>query len=211
MKRIIFFLLALPFALAAQEQPDSTLTTYENRAGVFFSVVRNYYPTGRISTEETPLGSDTAAVANAIIGPVFTANTQIAIYAAQVARINRQRQQVTAASQALQSLVGLDYADVVENIVAQEFLDSLQPTPYVMRVNGVPIDVELRQNNNGRLVLRQGSTNFRIELFSRNWIRIRRYQGSETETPDNTVRLDLFEETPGRWISQDLGYTLRRQ
>lgn len=211
MKRVLFFFL-FPLFLQAQETPDSTLTTYENRAGVFYSITRNVFPSGRILTTEDPLGSDTAAVANAIIGPVFTGNTQIAAYAAQVARINRQRQQVTAASQALQSLVGLNYADVVENIVAPEFLaDTVQSAPYVMRVDGVPVDVELRRNNNGRLVLRQAGTNFRIDLFSRNWIRLRRYQGTGTETPDAGVRVDLFLEKPGRWISLDLKYDLRRQ
>jgi hypothetical protein len=209
MKHILFFFL-LPAALFAQDQPDTTAVTYENRGGIFYTVTKTTFQSGRIVTEETPLGTDTAGVVNAIIGPVFTATTDAANKAVQVARLNRVRQQVVAANTALNGLVGQDYFSVVQNAVGQEFLpDSVQSIPATMRVDGgSPITASIRRNAAGRLVFRQGTQNFTLDIVSRNWIRLRRYQGTETLAAEGTI-VDLFKETEGRWISLDLKYILR--
>ena len=209
MKHILFLLL-LPAALFAQDQPDTTAVTYENRGGIFYTVAKPTFQSGRIVTEETPLGTDTAGVVNAIIGPVFTATTDAANKAVQVARLNRVRQQVVAANTALNGLVGQDYFSVVQNAVGQEFLpDSLQSIPATMCVDGgSPIAASIRRNAAGRLVFRQGTQNFTLDIVSRNWIRLRRYQGTETLAAEGTI-VDLFKETEGRWISLDLKYILR--
>jgi hypothetical protein len=209
MKHILFFLL-FPIGLFAQDQPDTTAVTYENRGGIFYTVTKTTFQSGRIVTEETPLGTDTAGVVNAIIGPVFTATTDAANKAVQVARLNRVRQQVVAANAALNGLVGQDYFSVVQNAVGQEFLpDSLQSIPATMRVDGgSPITASIRRNAAGRLVFRQGTQNFTLDIVSRNWIRLRRYQGTETLATDAVI-VDLFKETEGRWISLDLKYILR--
>jgi hypothetical protein len=210
MKHILFLLL-FPAALLAQDQPDTTAVTYENRGGIFYTVTKTTFQSGRIVTEETPLGADTAGVVNAIIGPVFTATTDAANKAIQVARLNRVRQQVVAANAALNGLVGQDYFSVVQNAVGQEFLpDSLQSIPATMRVDGgSPITASIRRNAAGRLVFRQGTQNFTLDIVSRNWIRLRRYQGTETLATDAVI-VDLFKETEGRWISLDLKYNLRK-
>jgi len=209
MKHILFLLL-FPLGLFAQDQPDTTAVTYENRGGIFYTVTKTTFQSGRIVTEETPLGTDTAGAVNAIIGPVFTATTDAANKAVQVARLNRVRQQVVAANTALNGLVGQDYFSVVQNAVGQEFLpDSLQSIPATMRVDGgSPIAASIRRNAAGRLVFRQGTQNFTLDIVSRNWIRLRRYQGTETLAAEGTI-VDLFKETEGRWISLDLKYILR--
>lgn len=209
MKHILFFFL-LPAALFAQDQPDTTAVTYENRGGIFYTVTKTTFQSGRIVTEETPLGTDTAGVVNAIIGPVFTATTDAANKAVQVARLNRVRQQLVAANTALNGLVGQDYFSVVQNAVGQEFLpDSVQSIPATMRVDGgSPITASIRRNAAGRLVFRQGTQNFTLDIVSRNWIRLRRYQGAETLAAEGVI-VDLFKETEGRWISLDLKYILR--
>jgi hypothetical protein len=209
MKHILFLLL-FPAALLAQDQPDTTAVTYENRGGIFYTVTKTTFQSGRIVTEETPLGADTAGVVNAIIGPVFTATTDAANKAVQVARLNRVRQQVVAANTALNGLVGQDYFSVVQNAVGQEFLpDTIQSISATIRIDGgSPITASIRRNAAGRLVFRQGTQNFTLDIVSRNWIRLRRYQGTETLATDAVI-VDLFKETEGRWISLDLKYILR--
>jgi hypothetical protein len=209
MKHILFLLL-FPAALFAQDQPDTTAVTYENRSGIFYTVTKTTFQSGRIVTEETPLGTDTAGVVNAIIGPVFTATTDAANKAVQVARLNRVRQQVVAANTALNALVGQDYFSVVQNAVGQEFLpDSVQSIAATMRVDGgTPITASIRRNAAGRLVFRQGTQNFTLDIVSRNWIRLRRYQGTEALAAEGVI-VDLYKENEGRWISLDLKYILR--
>ncbi len=75
----------------------------------------------------------------------------------------------------------------------------------------LPVNVSLRRNANGRLVLRQGSTNFLIEIRSADYIRIRRYDGSGTQAADG-VSLELFyKQTRNgpRWVSLDNAFVLR--
>lgn len=214
MKHTIFLLL-FPALLSAQETPDSTATTYENRAGAFFAVTRSFFPTGRVLTDEQPLGRDTAGVVNAIIGPVFNSAGQFANQAATAARIGRQRQVINAASASLQTLTGQDYYDLTNRLLIAEFLPTgedeqpVQSVAYTMRVDGTPISVILRRNPAGQLVLRQGATNFRVDIVSRNWLRIRRYQGTETLAADGGW-VDLFQEKNGAYISSDLKYNLRK-
>jgi hypothetical protein len=213
MKRTILLLL-FPAFLFAQETPDSTATTYENRAGTFFAVTRSFFSTGRVLTDEQPLGRDTNGVVNAIIGPVFNNAGQFAQQAANAARIGRIRQQINAASASLQTLTGSDYYDITNRLLIAEFLppgedgQPVQSVAYTMRVNGTPIPVTLRRNATDQLVMRQGATNFRVDIVSRNWIRIRRYQGTEALAADGWI--DLFQERNGAYISEDLKYQLRK-
>jgi hypothetical protein len=213
MKHILFLLL-FPAALLAQDQPDTTAVTYENRGGIFYTVTKTTFQSGRIVTEETPLGADTAGVVNAIIGPVFNNAGQFAQQAANAARIGRIRQQINAASASLQTLTGSDYYDITNRLLIAEFLppgedgQPVQSVAYTMRVNGTPIPVTLRRNATDQLVMRQGATNFRVDIVSRNWIRIRRYQGTEALAADGWI--DLFQERNGAYISEDLKYQLRK-
>jgi len=212
MKKIIFILaLFCAFAATAQEIPDSTTTTVENRGGVFYSVGRAYYPSGRVVTDETPLGSDTTAVANAVIGGTFSVLTEFAGHAVEVARINSKKRLIADANTAL-SVLNLDYYTVMDGLLRTEFIpDSTTTVPYSIKVdNAAPVNVSFRRTAGGQLVFRQGSQNFAVDIITRNWIRIRRYDGTATQTPDNSVRVDLFRETPRRWISVDLKYVLTK-
>jgi len=219
MKQLIFsFLFLIPTLATAQDQIDSTVTTYDNRGGVFYLVTRTAYSSGRITTDETPLGTDTTAVTNAIVGPVFSAASQLATRAAEVARLNRFRAQINAASVQLTNIARADYYDVMERLIGNEFLNpgneenggQFQPANYTMRIDGAPVTVTIRRNTAGKLILRQGTQNFAFDIVARNWIRIRRYQGTETLAPEGTV-VELFQEKNGRFISLDLKYDLRKQ
>jgi hypothetical protein len=213
MKRIIFLLLALPFALTGQETVTADTSYIENRTGTFWQVQRQTFDSGRIRTEETPLGSDTTAVANAIIGPAFQTFQQYAERAAFVqANFARQRQLLGAVNSSLMGLLGQNYLTTLGASIGDDFLGN-----YTMRVNGgQPIQVEIIRLPAGVLRFRQGGTNFVFDILSRNWIRIRRYDGSATQTPDTNVTIDLFlDPGSGTWIdaTQGLGnsrYRLRK-
>jgi hypothetical protein len=213
MKRILFFLFALPFALTGQETVTADTSYTENRNGVFWQVVKQTFATGRINTDETPLGSDTTEVANAIIGPAFQTFQQYAERAAFVqANFARQRQLLGAVNSSLMGLLGQNYTATLGASIGDDFLGN-----YTMRVNGgQPIQVEIIRLPAGVLRFRQGGTNFVFDILSRNWIRIRRYDGSATQTPDANVTIDLFlDPGSGTWIdaTQGLGnsrYRLRK-
>lgn len=216
MKHILFFLL-FPAALFAQDQPDTTAVTYENRGGIFYTITKTTYQSGRIVTEETPLGSDTAGVVNAIIAPLFTDATKLADQATKVARLPRFRAQLASVNAALNGLIGSDYFSVTDRLISKEFFGAVneetgqqaEVVQCAIRVDGgAPITASIRRNAAGRLVYRQGAQNFTLDIVSRNWIRIRRYQGTEVLAAEGAI-VDLFKETEGRWISLDLKYILR--
>jgi hypothetical protein len=213
MKRIAFLFLLFPLCLAAQETVTADTSYIENRTGMFWQVQRQTFDTGRIRTEETPLGSDTTAVANAIIGPAFQTFQQYAERAAFVqANFARQRQLLGAVNSSLMGLLGQNYTTLLGANIGDEFLGN-----YTMRINGgAPIQVEIIRLPAGVLRFRQGGTNFVFDILSRNWVRIRRYDGSATQTPDTNVAIDLFlDPGTGTWVdaSQGLGnsrYRLRK-
>jgi hypothetical protein len=205
---LIFFL----FPICGFSQ-DSTATFFERRNGAFFVIEKSYYPSGRIVTEERPADADTAAAINQIISPALKTASQYANIAATAARINIPRKVINEASNALQALTGQDYYETTNRLLISEFLQPDTSGGYIessltMRVDGAPISVTLRRNAAGQLVMRQGATNFRVDIVSRNWIRLRRYQGAETLAAEGVI-VDLFKETEGRWISLDLKYILR--
>jgi len=210
MKHILFLLL-FPAALFAQDQPDTTAVTYENRGGIFYTVTKTTYQSGKIITEEVPVASDTNAITSAIIGPIYRAATILSSSAVKVARIQKLRSEISNANTSLLQLVSKDYFDLLNESIGSEFLaDSAQLKPVTMQVNGgALITASIRRNASGKLVYRQGSQNFLLDIVSRNWIRIRRYDGSDTITPEVSA-VDLFKEAPNRWISLDLKYILRQ-
>lgn len=213
--RYLFFILALftAFAITAQEKPDSTVQSVENRGGTFFKITREFYPTGRILTDESPIG-DTAAMVNAFVGGAHALATQYATAALVVTNANEVNRSLNEISNAIQSIAGRTLWDEMDRRLSSRLLpDTATSVPYIMRpgVGATPVNVSLRRNAAGRLVLRHGSTNFIIDIRSDNYIRIRRYDGSSTQAAEG-VFLDLFyKETRNgpRWVSLDNAFVLR--
>lgn len=207
MKNTLFLLLFIPFFGLAQQ--DTTWSYWERRDSVFFKVTKSLYESGRIITEEEPIGNDTSELAMSIISPLYFAADDMAGNALRIARLPRFFSQVTASSAQLQSLVGYNYYEATDRLLGDQFIRTGSSTPATIRVDGgAPITASIRRNAAGRLVFRQGAQNFTLDIVSRNWLRIRRYQGTETLATDAVI-VDLFQETPGRWISLDLKYILR--
>jgi hypothetical protein len=217
MKKIILLILALValvhVAMFAQEKPDSTVQSVENRNGTFFKITRDFYPTGRILTDESPIG-DTAAMVNAFVGTANAIATQLAIAAVAISNAPEANRSLNEISNAVQSIAGFSLWDEMDRRLSSVFLpDTATSVAYIMRpgVGATPVNVTLRRNANGRLVLRQGSTNFLIEIRAAEYIRIRRYDGSGTQAADG-VSLDLFyKQTRNgpRWVSIDNAFVLR--
>jgi len=211
---LILFLVALvQVAMFAQEKPDSTVQSVENRNGTFFKITRDFYPTGRILTDESPIG-DTAAMVNAFVGTANEIAKQFASAALVITNAPEVNRSLAEISNAVLSISGRNLWDEMDRRLSSAFLpDTATSVAYIMRpgVGATPVNVSLRRNANGRLVLRQGSTNFLIEIRSADYIRIRRYDGSSTAAADG-VSLDLFyKQTRNgpRWISLDKAFVLR--
>lgn len=203
MKKVLFLLLLLPLLAHAQDGVLSDTSYIENRAGQFWQVRTQVYDSGRTLREEVPYGADTTAVVNALIGSVFPQLTQYATAAAMV-QMERARnlQALLAVSGSINQVLGVSYFQAVGGLLESEFLGA-----YTMRVNGAaPVLCEIVRLPNGALRFRQGGTDFILDVISRNWIRIRRYDGSSKLTAQTNVIVDLFYHGPTRqWVDLTQG------
>lgn len=208
MRYIIFLFLLLPALISAQDAVSSDTSYIENRSGVFWQVTQTTYESGRIVSDQTPIGSDTATVVNAVIGSLFPSLTQYADAAVQATKLNQQRKRVTEAGQSLTLLIGKNYYTSLGDLIGDEFLSE-----YTMRVNGnAPINVEVFRLASGALRYKQGGTNFVFDVVTRNWVRIRRYDGTSTQTADQSIVVDLFFDAAAkRWIDASGRYILRKK
>jgi hypothetical protein len=207
MKYLIFLFLLLPALISAQDAVSSDTSYIENRSGVFWQVTQTTYESGRIVSDQTPIGSDTATVVNAVIGALFPALTQYAEASVQATKLNQQRKRITEAGQSLTLLIGKNYYTALGDLLGDEFLSE-----YTMRVNGsAPIAVEVIRLASGALRYKQGGTNFVFDVVTRNWVRIRRYDGTATQTADQSIVVDLFFDAAAkRWIDASGRYILRK-
>lgn len=208
MRYIIFLFLLLPALISAQDAVSSDTSYIENRSGVFWQVTQTTYESGRIVSDQTPIGSDTATVVNAVIGALFPALTQYADAAVQATKLNQQRKRIAEAGQSLTLLIGKNYYTSLGDLIGDEFLSE-----YTMRVNGnAPINVEVFRLASGALRYKQGGTNFVFDVVTRNWVRIRRYDGTSTQTADQSIVVDLFFDAAAkRWIDASGRYILRKK
>jgi len=208
MRYIIFLFLLLPALISAQDAVSSDTSYIENRQGVFWQVTQTTYESGRIVSDQTPIGSDTATVVNAVIGALFPALTQYADAAVQATKLQQQRKRIAEAGQSLTLLIGKNYYTSRGDLIGDEFLSE-----YTMRVNGnAPINVEVFRLASGALRYKQGGTNFVFDVVTRNWVRIRRYDGTSTQTADQSIVVDLFFDAAAkRWIDASGRYILRKR
>ncbi len=208
MKYLIFiFALFGAFAVTAQDAVLSDTSYIENRTGVFWQVTATTYESGRITSDQVPLGRDTAVVVNVVIGALFPVLMQYANAAVEATKLTQQRKRITEAGQSLTLLVGKNYYTALSDMLGDEFI-----ADYTMRVaGGSNINVSVLRIGGGALRYRQGAQNFVLDVVTRNWIRIRRYDGTATQTSDTNVVVDLFYDAPAkRWIDATGRYLLRK-
>lgn len=204
MKKVLFLLLLLPLIAHAQDGVLSDPSYIENRAGQFWQVRTQVFESGAVLSREDPIGSDTSAVSNALVGSVFSNFRQ---YASTVVAVQRgfavQRQRLGGVNAAFQALLGVSYLDAISAQLQGQYLGN-----YTLRVNGgTPRHVEIVRLASGVLRFRDGSANYVLDILSDNWIRVRNYPGAP-------AMLDLFFDGDS-WIdaSGNLGtvtYRLRK-
>jgi hypothetical protein len=211
MKKVLLFIVCsmCVFYAVAQEKPVSDTSYIENRSGQLFSINVRTFDNGRKLTEEMPIG-DTVTAINRIVGETFQTFSQYAAISAAVATQNRvMRQVLGAANSTLNSLTGNNYLGLMDAQIGDEMFPRDTATNaalFTMRVNGgSPIDVGVIRTGGGTgsLRLRQGSTNFTLDVMSRNWIRIRRYNGTATQTEDASIIVNLFLTQEGAWVDNN--------
>lgn len=194
-KLLLFFTFAL-LALSAGAQTSDT-TYIEYRDGAFY----------RVTISNEFLSVDTAATIQAIIGEVYPRLESFGVAAVQVINLNRARKLVSDASAKLASLTGSNYYNTTDAQLGDEFLGD-----YNIRVDGgsnIAVSIIRAGGGTGQLRFRQGGTNFVLNVVTRNYIRIRRYQGTATQTPETGAVVELFLDGTA-W--KDLGgrFVLRR-
>jgi hypothetical protein len=201
--RYLLFLL-LPYVAMSQEVVSDT-AYIQTRDSTFWAIRITDYANGQKVTTEAPLGSDTAQVVNSVLSTIYPIANGYASNASKVITGYRPTiQAVGATNSTLMSLIGKNYYTVLSEQIGDEFLGD-----YVMRVNGTPIDASIIRTPTGLLRYRQGSTNFNMVIFARNWIRILRYDGSNTQTASTTAFVDLFlDEQRGLYIEATNGFNV---
>lgn len=196
----VILLILLPCAVFGQTLTVDT-SYIIRKDTTFFQVKILEYDNGKRLTEETPIGSDTTAVANAIIGDAYP---QFQAYAAGANRVLTSylpmRQLLNGANTSLLETTGLNYLNTMAATIGDEFVGV-----YQMRVNGVWVDAEIVRLSSGALRYRQGGTSFVIAILSRNWFRLIRYDGTSTPTADPGTFVDFFADDRGIFVSNTDG------
>lgn len=182
MKKVLFLFLLLPLLAHAQDGVLSDTSYIENRAGQFWQVRTQVYDSGAKFTREDPIGTDTSAVVNALIGSVLSQFRQYANNVVAMQRgYARQRQAANGVSTSLESLVGFTYFQAAAGLIEDQLLGT-----YTLRIaGGNPIEVQVVKLVSGAYRLRQGAANYPLDVYADNWLRVRNYPGAP-------VLLDLF-------------------
>lgn len=200
-------ILFLFMTLTCFSQVDTTFITFKD--SVFWKVRITVTNEGEVTTNEKPIGKDTVAVINSLVGEVYPEYETYATNAFNVLRNYRPTlRSINTTSSALSSLTGKTYITSVSEIIGDEFLGD-----YIMTTPTGNVDCSIIKLANGTLRFRQGTTNFPIDIISRKWLRIRRYDGRSTVTED-TGYVDLFSNGNifiGSKDMQMVQFTLRKK
>lgn len=204
MRLTILFLFITTFSFS---QTDTTFLTYKD--SMFWKVRITINADGEINTNEKPIGKDTAAVINSLVGEVYPEYETYAVNAFNVLRNYRLiSRSINATSSALFSLTGKTYLSSMSKIIGDEFIGE-----YVMNTANGNVDCSIVKLASGALRFRQGTTNFPIDIISRRWFRIRRYDGRSTLTENNNY-VDFFSSGNnfiGTTDVQNIQFTLRKK
>jgi hypothetical protein len=192
---------------SAFSQADTTFLTYKD--SMFWKVRVTINQDGEVNTNEKPIGKDTAAVINALVSEVYPDYESYAANAFNVLRNYRPiLRSINSTSTALSNLTGKTYLTSMSEVLGNEFLGD-----YVMTTLTGNVDCSIVKLANGTLRFRQGTTNFPIDIISRKWLRIRRYDG-RSEITEDTGYVDLFSNGTifiGSTNMQSVQFTLRKK
>jgi hypothetical protein len=198
MKHLIFLFIFVMATMVANAQEPATDTSYiEFREGAFW----------RVTISQELISVDTAATVNAIIGEIYPRLEQYANAAVLTINLAKARKLIADAGQKLTDLTGGNYYSQLDTDLGDTFLGD-----YSIKVdggNGIAVSVIRAGGGTGGLRFKQGATNFTFNVVTRNWVRIRRYQGTTTQTPDTGAFTDLFLDG-NFWKDQGGRFVLRK-
>jgi hypothetical protein len=198
MKHLIFLLIFAMATMVATAQEPATDTSYiEYREGAFW----------RVTISQELISVDTAATVNAIIGEIYPRLEQYANAAVLTINLAKARKLIANAGKKLTALTGGNYYSQLDTDLGDAFLGD-----YSIKVDGgggIAVSVIRAGGGTGGLRFKQGATNFNFDVVTRNWVRIRRYQGTTTQTPDTNVVIDLFLDG-NFWKDQGGRFVLRK-
>lgn len=199
-------LILLLLSTSLYAQVDTAFIAYKD--SVFWKVRITIGEDGEITTNEKPLGKDTLSVVNAIVGEAYP---ELDTYGNNTFNVltnyRKNLRLVNATSATLQGIVNTTYTGYLESVIGDEFLGN-----YVMTTPTGNENASIIKLANGSLRYRQGTTNFAIDIITRNWFRIRRYDGRNVLSESGYV--DFF--TNGTiWVGasnlQKIDFILRKR
>lgn len=174
MKYLLGFLFLFVAALGAQGQivSDSTYTVVRN--DTFYQVRQQLYANGRRVTDEQPLGKDTTTVLNALLTQGYDLSQSFATAYIAVEAEATFRRAINGLSTVINTLTGKTYWRQIDMALGDKLLGEYQFT-----ANGSVNPVTIIRTATGLLRLRQGSTNYTVDMYAENFIRIRNYNGTD--------------------------------
>lgn len=170
----LFFVLALIFsALFVNAQDvivsDSAYVSVKN--DTFYQMRVQVYASGRKVTEEAPLGRDTVQAVSALLSQGYALSKEFANGLLIVENENRFRKTINGLSAAINAVTGLTYYRQIDARVGDNLLGE-----YRLKVgDNAPVNVSIIRTNAGLFRLRQGTTNYVVDVYAENLLRVRAY------------------------------------
>lgn len=184
----LFFTL-LSLVIKAQESVVADTSYIVIRNDTVFQVKLVQYNTGRITSDQTPLGRDTSSALTELRQQAYNLSQQFATAMLYTENARAFRRTVQGFSAAINSIVGRTYYQDVDQQVGlgKELIGT-----YTFRVNGsTAILAAVIRNAQGMLRFRVNNTNYPLDIFSELLIYIRNYEGQDIflvrNSPTSTV------------------------
>lgn len=194
----LFFFVAIA-TVSAQETivSDSAYVSIKN--DTFYQMRVQVYNTGRKVTEEAPLGRDTVAAVSALIGQAYALSAEFAQGLLIVENQSRFQKTINGLSSAINNITGLSYYRQIDARIGESLLGD-----YRLNVGeAAPVNVSLIRTNAGLFRLRQGTTNYVVDVYTEKLLRVRNYNSE-------TFFLTLINENPIRYSGLSRKYVLTK-
>lgn len=200
---LIFVLLSL--VVTAQESVVSDTTYIVQRGDTVFQVKQIVYNTGKKTTDESPIGRDTASVLRELRQQAYNLAQQYATALLYTENEPAFRRTIGGFSSSINAVSGRSYFEDLDKIVGLG--DSLLGS-YNLRINGAnPVNATIIRNNQNALRLRVNNTNYPIEIYSELLFRVRNFD-------DGAAKVDFYFVRTGiqsrRWTGGNRRYVLTK-
>lgn len=183
---------------AGQESIVSDTSYIVTRNDTVFQVKLIQYNTGRITSDQVPIGRDASSALTELRQQGYNLSQQFATAMIIVESERSLRRTIAGYSAAINQVNGTtNYFKEVETAVGD---DNLLGT-YNFRVdNAEPVNASIIRNAAGLLRFRQGSTNYPLDVYSELLLRIRNYNGSDFFLVRNSAQSSQWRGGLGKYM-----------